>query len=35
MESLKDHKKVKELKKELIENYRANLKDETFNELVN
>ena len=35
MESLKAHKKVKELKKELIENYRANLKDETFNELVN
>ena len=34
MESLKNDSKVKELRKELITNYRHNLKDPTFKELV-
>ena len=34
MESIKDNGKVQELKKELRENYRANLKDTTFSDLV-
>lgn len=35
MESLKDSRKVNEFKKELLKNYRDNMKDETFKELVN
>ena len=35
MESLKNSGKVNEFKKELLKNYRDNLKDETFKELVN
>ena len=34
MESIKDNGKVQELKKELRENYRANLKDAIFSDLV-
>ena len=35
MISLKDSRKVNEFKKELLKNYRDNMKDETFKELVN
>ena len=34
MESLKNNSQVQSLRKELLENYRANLKDKTFSELV-
>ena len=34
MESLKNDSQVQSLRKELLENYRANLKDQTFRELV-